>query len=316
MKFPQVFRFTLILALVSMTLVTVVTGQKRSRDELLKEAGRLVINSERRMGEAIKKVRAGGDPKLEPEAKRFMAESFEKAIELWRQTGHDERLIDGVEALSRFNSGFGEYAKVVALHTREAEYWRDRGNVAAQTKTLYSLGLRQSQMKREAAAIETFERVLLMSRSAQLRSLERDVLTQMASSYERVGRLKDAESARETANRLWAAFPREPVRTMSAKPVPPGTIPPQWVDLPDAPAASDYRVVEGVSEAVLANRSDKGIKLLMFGCVALEDDKKVRFLYSLIGVAQPHRGVLPGPYYKVFSGLNGPLSHWRDEKMG
>lgn len=307
----------LILALVAITLlVATVNGQQRSRQELIREAGRLVTGSERATGEAWKKMEAGGDRKLIREAEKLAAENFEKAIELWREAGHDERLIAGVDELTRLYSIAGEYEKVVDRLTREAAYWRERGNIEVQTNMLYTLGIRQSQMKRDAAAIETYERVVEMSRAARLRSLEPNVLTQLAFSYERVGRLKDAEAARATAKKLWEVLWREPARAQFPKAVPPATIPAQWVDLPGAPAAAEYRVIEGVNQAVLVNRSDKVISGVMFGCVALEDSKKARVLYGLIGQGYSHGGIGPRSYFDVFVQLNGPLNRWTDEKMG
>lgn len=298
-------------------LVGTVNGQQqRSRQELLKEAGRLVSGSERATGEAWRKIEAGADRKLIREAEKTAAENFEKAIELWREAGHDQRLVAGVDELTRLYSIAGEYEKTVDRLTREAEYWRKRGNIAVQTEMLYTLGIRQSQMKRDAAAIETFERVVEMSRAARLRSLEPNVLTQLAFSYERVGRLKDAEAARATAKKLWGVLNSEPAPAALPKRVPPATIPAQWVDLPDAPAAAEYRVVEGISQAVLVNRSAKVVSGVMFGCVALEDNKKARVLYGLIGYAQSHGGIGTGQYYDVFVALNGPLNRWTDEKMG
>ena len=316
MNFPHFLRLTFILALLFMMPATAVNGQQRTRAELLKEAARLATEAERKGGEAHKQVRAGADRKLMREAEKFAAENFEKAIELWREAGDDNRLKAAVEELTRLYSVFGEYDKVVDRLTREAEYWRGRGDVTAQIHTLYTLGIRQSQMKREAAAIETLERVVAMSRSARLRALEPNVATQLAFSYERVGRLKDAESARATAKKLWETPEREPVPRWATELIPPATIPAQWVDLPGAPAAAEHRVIEGVNEAVLVNRSAKGIELVMFGCVALEDNGKVRVLYGLMGEGLNHGGVRPGRYYNSFRSLNGPLNRWTDEKMG
>jgi len=203
---------------------------------------------------------------------------------------------------------------VVDRLTREAEYWRERGDVAARANNLYTLGIRQWQMRRETASIETLEQVLVMSRSAGLRSLEPNVLTQLASLYEKAGRLKEAESYKQTAKELWAIQSTAPARPPER--IPPATIPAQWVDLPTAPAAAESRVIEGVSEAVLINRSSKGIEWVFFGCVALEDNKKVRVLYSLNGMGSNHGGVRPGSYYQPFTLLNGPLNQWTDEKMG
>ena len=56
--------------------------------------------------------------------------------------------------------------------------------------------------------------------------------------------------------------------------------------------------------------------MAMFGCVALEDNKKARVLYGLIGLGLNHGGVRPGSYYAPFRALNGPLNRWTDEKMG
>lgn len=306
-----------VLGLVFLTLFSspVVNGQKRTREELLKEAGRIMTDAERAGGEAWKKVQAGADRKLIRDADRFTAEKFETAIELWREAGHDDRLRAGVEELTRLYSVLGEYDRVVDRLTREAEYWRERGNVAAQTDTLYTLAIRQSQMKREAAAIETYERVLELSRSARLRSLEPNVLNQLAISYERVGRVKDAESSRETAKKLWGKLYSEPRREPIPARIPPATIPAQWVDLPGAPAASEYRVIQGVNEAVLVNRSTKVIRAVMFGCVALEGNGKVRELYGLGGEGRSHGGAGPGQYYQPFRTLSGPLNRWTDEKM-
>ena len=313
-------RLAFILTLLSTTLLfglsAVVQGQQRSREELLKEAARLATDAERKGGEAYKNVAAGADRKVIREAEKLAAENFEKAVELWRAAGDDKRLTAGVEELTRLYSVIGEYERVVDRLTREAAYWRERGNIAVEADTLYSLGIRQSQMKRDTAAIETFERVVEMSRSARLRSLEPNVLTQLAFSYERVGRLKDAESCRETAKQLWDVLHREPARPQASKPITPATIPAQWVDLPGAPAAAEYRVIGGINRAVLANRSDKSISGVMFGCVALEGNGKTRMLYGLIGQSLSHGGVRPGAYFDVFVPLNGPLNRWTDEKMG
>jgi hypothetical protein len=307
-----------LLGLLSLTLMTmsglVVNGQQRSREEILKEAARLAADADRMRGETIKKVQAGADRKLIPESEKLAAESFEKAVELWREAGDDKRLIAGVNELTRIYSVIGDYDRVLDRLTREVEYWRSRGNVAAQTDTLYLLGIRQSQMQRDAAAIETLEQVIAMSRSARLRSWEANASSQLVSLYQNAGRLKEAESYRASANKLWATPDPGPAKVPD--PTPPPTIPAQWIDLPGAPAAAEYRVVEGVNQAVLVNRSSKGIELVMFGCVALEANKKTRVLYGLLGQGMNHGGARPGYYYQPFQALNGPLNRWTDEKMG
>src|ERR1700752_968551 len=309
---PRFIARTLFLGLLSLTLFPHINGQQRSREEILKEAGRLVTEAEREKGDAFKKVQAGADRKLLLESDKLIAASLEKAIELWREVRHDNRLRAGVEELTRIYSVIGEYDRVFDRLTREADYWRERGDVATQVDMLYSLGIRQMQMKRESASIETLEQVLAMSRLAGLRSLEPNVLTQLASLYEKAGRMKEAEASRETANKLWSIPSTTPARPPAR--IPPATIPEQWVDLPGAPAAAEHRVIEGVSEAVLVNRSSKGIEWVFFGCVALEE--KVRVLYGLGGEGLNHGGVRPGSYYRPFTVLNGPLNHWTDEKMG
>ena len=282
----------------------------------MKEAARIVTEAERAAGEAWKKVRAGGDRKLVRDAEISTAGSFEKAIELWREAGDERRLIAAADELTRLYSIHGEYERVVDRLTREAEYWRKRGKIAEQTDILYTLAIRQSQMKRDAVAIETYVRVIELCRSAGLRSLEPNVFNQLAFSYERVGRVKDAESAKETAKKLWSALYSEPRPAPVLKPIPPATIPAQWVELPGAAAAAEYRVIQGVNEAVLVNRSAKDISGVMFGCVALEDNGKVRVLHGLVGEGRSHGGVRPGSYYEPFRTLNGPLNRWTDEKMG
>lgn len=296
------------------TLGAVGNGQQRSREEILKEAARLATEAERMRGAAIKKVQAGADRKLLRESEKLVAENFEKAIELWREAGDDRRLVAAVEELTRIYSVMGEYELVFDRLTREAEYWRERGKVAEQARTLYTLGLRQWQMKKDAESIETLERVAAMSRSAGLTSLEPNALTQLAQLYKKTGRLNDAESSEERAKKLWSVPSREPAR--APDPVPPATIPSQWIDLPGAPAAAEYRDVDGVYQAVLANRTYKGIEMVAFGCVALEENKKVRVLHGLMGQGLNHGGVRPGSYYQPFSALNGPLNGWTDEKMG
>src|SRR6185369_10488859 len=191
-----------ILGLVSLTTLLHLTAQQRSREEILREAGRLVTQAERKKGEAIKQVAGGADGRLLLEADKLIAESLEKAIELWREAEHDTRLRAGVEELTRIYFVFGEYDRLVDRLTREAEYWRERGDVAAQAETLYTLGIRQSQMQKNRASIETLQQVLALSRSAGLRSLEPNVLAQLASLYQKAGRLQEAESARESANKL------------------------------------------------------------------------------------------------------------------
>ena len=69
---PRSVPSTFILALFSVFLIAnsvlVVHGQRRSREDLLKDAGRIVTAAERANGETVKKVQAGADRKLIVEA--------------------------------------------------------------------------------------------------------------------------------------------------------------------------------------------------------------------------------------------------------
>ena len=295
-------------------LNSVIKGQERSREELLKEAGRLITEAERAKGEALKKIQPGADRKLRLEAERAVAESFLKAIELWREAGHDQRLFAGIEELTRIYFVLGDYEQVVQRLTQEADFWQRRGDYSKQIQTLFSLGIRQSQMKREAAAVATLQRVVEMSRSERLHSLGANALSQLAALYDKAGRADDAASSRERAKELWAI--KDPNPAPPRNPPPPATVPAQWIDLPGAPLAAEYRVVDSLNQAVLVNRSSKGVEMILVGCVTLDENSKTRVGHTLMGVGLNHGGIRPGSYYQPFSLLNGPRSFWTDEKMG
>lgn len=310
---PPRIRTTTMVGLLALTMTfpfaSVVSGQKRSREEMVKEAGRIVTEAERKIGEA----RNNGDRIAIIEAERAAMESFVKAIELWREAGNDPRLISGVEELTRLYSVHGDYEKAVDRLKSEANYWLQRGDVKQQVYTLFSLGIRQWQMKRDPASIETFQQVIEMSRGAGFYSLERNSLEQLAIVYTRLGRVKDAEAAKASASELLAKEEPGPA-SMPGKPKP-ATIPAQWIDLPSAPLAAEYRDVEGLNQAVLVNRSTKGIEFVGFGCVLLDENNKTRVTGGLASVGLNHGGVRPGLYYRPFLLLNGPLNRWTDEKM-
>ena len=304
---------TLVMAFLFFTTpfqISIVNGQKRTREEALKEAGSIAVAAERKIGEANKT----GDRKLIMEAERAATESFVNAIALWREAGDDTRLIAAVEELTRLYSVLGEYDKTVKRLEFEANYWLHRGDVKQQLQTLFVLGTRQSQMNRDAAAIETLQQVIDMSRGPGLYSVERNALEQLALVYTRVGRKNDAEAARAKAKELWAR--KEPALASPPGKPEPITVPAQWIDLPSAPMAAEYRDVDGVNQAVLVNRSSKVIQGMTFGCVVVEVNNKARVLYDLMGLAMFHGGVSPGSYHQPFATLNGPLSRWSDEKMG
>jgi tetratricopeptide (TPR) repeat protein len=300
--------------ILSCTSIPLIRAQEPTPEEMLKEAGRLATAAERLRGEAYTKARAAGDRKLIVEADRAMAETLEKAIELWRTAGDEIRLAMAVEELTRLYSVLGDYDRVLDRLTREADFWRLRGDQDKQLHTLYSLGIRQSQMHRDADATQTLKDVIEMSHSAHLDSLEANALMQLANIYDRDERTMQAESVRARAKELWANM--KPAASVARKPLAPATIPAQWVDLPNAPLGAEYRVVDGINQAVLVNRTAKVVSGVSFGCVALEDNKKTRVLYGLGGETMTHGGVGPGLYWSPFVRLNGPLNQWTDEKMG
>lgn len=311
-------RLTLLVAIFSSTLsappsTRAATAQELTREEALREAGRLGTEAERLRGEAYKKVQAGGDRRLIAEAERAAADKFRRAIELWRAAGDVNRLAAGVEELTRIYSVAGDYDGAVGCLRREAEFWGGRGNLPRQIYTLWLMGIRQVQMRRDKAAVETFERVVEMSRNAGLVHVERNALEDLARLYDKFGRREDAEQLRAAAKVLWSQT--DAAAPDLIRPSKPAVIPEQWIDLPSAPLAAEYRDVEGVRQAVLVNRSAKGVEMVMFGCVA-EENGKVRVSNGLMGLGQNHGGVGPGSHYLPFSALNGPLNQWTDEKMG
>lgn len=299
--------------LIGSLLNSSVEGQRLSREEALREAGRIATDAERNIVEAQQKVRNGGDRKLIVEAERDATESFVKAIELWREAGDDRRLIAAVEELTRIYFIIGDYDRLVERLKQEAHYWLKRGDYYQQAWTLFTLGTRQSQMQRSSAAIETYQRVIEMSGSGQFYNLGANTLSRLASEYTRVGRDKEAESSRARANE-WSALKDQ----TPSKPLPPSApaiIPAQWIDLPSAPLGAEYRVVGGVNQAVLVNRSLKVVNMISIGCVSLENNNKVRVLRSLTGSAISHGGIGQGLYFMPFAILNGPMNQWTDEKM-
>lgn len=304
---------TMILGLLSVTIAfgSVVNAQKRSREEALKEAGTIVTAAERKVAQAHQT----GNRALIVEAERATAEAFVKAIELWREAGDDSRLIFAVEELTRLYTVHGEQAKVVERLKSEANYWAGRGDVKSQLRMLLLLGIRQWQMRQDPAAMETLQQAIELSHNAGLILSERNAWEQLALVYTRMGRTEEAEAAKAKVNEL-LAIPEPPAPPSTPRKLPAETIPAQWVDLPGAPLAAEYRDIDGANRAVLTVKSTKGIELMMFGCVLLEENNKIRVLYGLGGSSLNHGGFRPGAYLRSFIMLNGPLSRWSDEKMG
>jgi hypothetical protein len=287
-------------------------AQELSREEALNEAGRLGTEAERLRGEAYKAVQAGGDRRLLAEAERAAAEKFRQAIELWRAAGDYKRLVAGAEELSRIYFVVGDYEGAIGCLQREAEFWSERQDLTRQTHALWLMGIRQMQMRKDKAASETFERVVEMSRAAGLFSVERNALGSLASLYDKLGRVEESEELRRRAKELWSRPDVSPPEVRA--PLMPAVIPTQWADLDSAPLAAEYREVDGVRQAVLINRSSKGIEMVSFGCAAKEGGK-TRVLNGLIGIGRNHGGVRPGFHYAPFAALNGPQNPWTDEKM-
>ena len=302
-------RLTLLALLLFIQVVN--AQQVRSTEEVKREAGRIVTAAERLRSEAYRKA---GNNRTNVKVERQIAESFEKAIELWREAGDYRRLTAAVEELTRIYSVIGDYERVVHWLTRQADFWRERGDSSQQAKSLFLLGIRQSQMRRDANAVETYQRVIEMSRSGEFYNLGANALSQLAISYDRLGRVKEAEAAR-LQSKEWFSKKEPPGPAVPERPSAPVIIPTQWIDLPGSPLGAEYRVVDGVNRAVLVNRSSGLINMVSFGCVALETNNKVRVLHGLMGFSISHGGVGPGLYFQPFGTLNGPMNQWTDEKM-
>jgi chlorobactene glucosyltransferase len=310
---PRSRAATMILGLLSVTIAfgSVVNAQKRSREEASKEAGTIVTAAERKVAQAHQT----GNRALIVEAERATAEAFVNAIELWREAGDDSRLIFAVEELTRLYTVHGEQAKVVERLKSEANYWAGRGDVKSQLRMLLLLGIRQWQLRQDPSAMETLQQAIELSHNAGLILSERDAWEQLALVYTRMGRTEEAEAAKAKVNEL-SAIPEPPAPPSTPRKLPAETIPAQWVDLPGAPLVAEYRDIDGANRAVLTVKSTKGIELMMFGCVLLEENNKIRVLYGLGGSSLNHGGFRPGAYLRSFIMLNGPLSRWSDEKMG
>jgi tetratricopeptide (TPR) repeat protein len=306
-------RALIFLAIVSF-LAPVGIIQQKSSEEAVREAGRLGTEAERIRGEAYKQVQAGGDRQLLQEAEQAAAERFRKALELWRAAGDYDRLTAGAEELSRIYSVLYDYENATGCLKLEAEFWQARGDSAREIQTIHLLGIRQMQLRNYEEAKKTFEKVVEMSRAANRISVEYNALNNLATLSQIAGRDDDAEllraKAKELADQIYNNIPPEEKKQRDTV-----KIPSQWIDLPAAPLVADYRDVEGVTQAVLVNRSTKGIEMVDFGCVE-EKDGKAHVVGGLVGVGRNHGGVGPGYFYEPFTVLNGPLNRWTNEKMG
>ncbi len=233
--------------------------EQQSSEEAVREAGRLGTEAERIRGEAYKKVQAGGDRKLLREAELAAAERFRKALELWRAAGDYGRLTAGAEELSRIYSVLHDYENAVGCLKREAEFWRARGDSTREVQTIHLLGIRQMQLRDYEEAKKTFEKVVELSRAAKRISVEYNALNSLAMLSQIAGRDNDAEllraKAKEVADQMYNNRPPEEKKQREAV-----EIPSQWIDLPSVPLVAAYRDVEGVTQAVLVNRSTKGIE--------------------------------------------------------
>lgn len=295
-------------------------AQEPSHEEMIKEAGRLGTEAEQIRSEAHKRVRAGGARNLIREAEVEAANKFRQAIELWRQAGDYQRLKAAVDELSRLYSVHNDYENVFDCLNREVEFWRGRGDLARQVSALSILGIRQMQFRKDKEAIETFEKVIEMSRSADpptphLLNTEANALNDLSSLLKKAGRNEEAElaqaRAKELRNLLWARQANDPPE--EKRPRAPIGLPDHWFDLPSAPLVAEYHEIEGVKQAVLVNRYTKGIEMVFFGCIK-EEDGKIKVIAELVGMGLNHGGVRPGHYYEPFELLNGPMNQWTDKK--
>lgn len=307
------FHAACLLALIVFPALPTATAQQLSRAEAMKEASRLATEAERIRGEAYKQVRAGGNRNLIQEGERAAAEKLRSALEFWRAAGADNRLMMAAEEISRIYFVLNDYESAVGALRRELDFWRERGDVARQVHIKWLIGIRQMQMRRDDAATRTIEEVIEMSRAANLGDIEANALNDLARLYEQAGRGAEAATLKARAEELWEQMRSQSV--VEKKVREPLKIPAQWFDFPSAPLVAEYRELEGVRQAVLVNRSTKGIEMVGFGCIT-EKDGKARVVGELGGMGLNHGGVAPGNYYESFAFLNGPLNQWTDEKMG
>lgn len=311
---PKLFLLVLSLALIACSVNAVVAAQEMSREEMMKEAGRLGTEAERMRGEAYQQMRADGDRTLIWEVERAAVEKFRRALELWRAAGETDRIVTVAEEISRIYSVLNDYENAIGGLRREVEFWHSRGDLNREVNTTWLIGIRQMQMGRNEAAIKTLEEVVKTSHAANLTSLEANALDTVAGLYEKAGRSADAVQLKTRAREIWEQTysNMQPEVKQQQQPV---KLPAQWLDLPAAPLVAEYRDVEGVRQAVLVNHSTQGIENVAFGCV-VEQDGKVRVVGQLGGMGLNHGGVRPGYFYEAFGFLNGPLNQWTNEKMG
>jgi len=289
-------------------------AQELSREQSLKEAGRLGTEAEQIQAAAMKQTQATGDRKFWIDATRAAAEKFLQALELWRAAGDLNRLFTGTEEVSRLYFILNDYDAMVNCLKRESDYWLARGDVSRQIHLIALIGTRQMQMRRADEAIKTLERAIEMSHAADLTSVEIQALEMLTILFEKQGRLEDVESIKARTRELYTHLYNSPSDDPKQD-FPVATIPAQWLDLPAAPLVADYRSVENGRQAILINRSTKGIEYVAFGCIRSQNNKAV-VIRELAGVSQNHGGVGPGFYYEPFGLLSGPANRWTDEKMG
>ncbi len=218
--------------------------------------------------------------------------------------------MSAAKELSEIYDHLGDYERAVACLRDEEEFWRERRDLPRQAEASLLAGERQAHVGRIAPAIETFERLVELSHSAKLFSVESDALHDLSDLYQKTGRVKEAESLRARAEKLGEMVDLSP----EEEPVGPEIIPAQWLDLPSAPLVAEYRDIEGTRRAVLVNRSKKGIVEVEIGCVQ-EQDGVARIVGGLVGMTISEGGAPPGYYYEPFQVLNGPANQWVDEKM-
>src|SRR5262249_26853813 len=155
----------------------------------------------------------------------------------------------GAEELSRIYSVLHDYENATGCLKQEAEFWRARGDIAREIRTIHLLGIREKQLRNYEEAKKTFEKVVEMSRAARQISVESNALNDLAMLSQIAGRDDDAEllraKAKELADQIYNNRPPEEKKQRDAV-----KIPSQWIDLPSAPLAADYRDVEGVTQAV------------------------------------------------------------------
>lgn len=279
---------------------------RRTTASLLQEAARLAHEAEQIQDVAEERVDAGADRKILDAAQTRATFLFAKAIDLWREARDFDRVLAGVEELTRLYSALGEYDSIVDRVQREEQFWVAEGDLRRQAETVLLLAYRQGQTDRRKEAIQSAARALELARSARAEETEVHALDVLRLEHTLLGNRDAAEGYERASSEL-----RKKVFDHQSPSTPrPLTIPAQWLDLPGAPLKTETRMVSGVMQPVLVNRSIEGVAQVGVGCV-VERDGKVAAVKT---GTEWNRYIEPFGEISIFEFLDEPVSPWSDEK--